>query len=115
MFKIPVFPPKPDFSHVMPVRSEPSGMHIYCDADSLQRDKVYQEWTAAVQAVHVPWWYRLWCWVKRRPTRPSVGPLQAAFDAVPQCITTNMVVHLKGELGERHDQVSTRNNHDRRS
>ena len=61
---------------------------------------MYQEWTAAVQAVHVPWWYRLWCWVKRRPTRPSVGPLQAAFDAVPQCITTNMVVHLKGEFTE---------------
>lgn len=100
MFKVPVFPPKPDLSHVMPVRHDPSGMHIYCDANSLRDDQVYREWNTAVLAVHLPWWYRLWCWAKRKPMRPSLGPLQVAFDAVPKAITTNTVVHLRGEFTE---------------
>jgi len=72
-------------------------VHLHLETQAILDDPVYQGWVAAVLAVHLPWWWRLWCWIRRRPTRPAVNSWAIVVASIPKVITKNTVVHLRGQ------------------
>jgi hypothetical protein len=99
-FSKPVFPSRPTVKAFEPREDADGNMHIDVDPAlfySLPEIKVYRE---AINAVYLPIWWRVYCRVFRKCSRPSIGPLQGAFDSLPFLITKNTTIHLSGTVEE---------------
>lgn len=112
-FSKPVFPPLPDLTplHLDVVKTweDEQGFHTQPDLkryEELDKNHPYlNEWKARVRAVHLPFWWKLWCHYKKRSICPSLpGLIQLAMDAIPlvdkETLAKNSSVHLSGTFDE---------------